>query len=217
LSNPVFCDSGVGDAFIVFLKLIKRGGYQHVICHTFPEEHKQPIKEIFSLSPLITMEFTDDIRTDLEEITSDPHEQEIEFFPIFNNYNRFLINHPYYILQANSGKPEGYNCKKLFISSINNIIEENKDSRCILIGNNQLYKSIRNCTNLVCQTDIKDIVFLIQNCDYFIGPEGFVSFLSLSQKKNSTIFYNSYEAVKKRVVGTPWECLSNLRRMCEYQ
>jgi ADP-heptose:LPS heptosyltransferase len=201
----------VGDSFIVLLKSLKIDNNIKLYLHTTPNDYKKPISEIFSYNPKVTLEFVDTPIDNLTELTSDPHEQDIEFFPEFKTdipkYTK------YFILQTHSGKPEGYNSKKLSINSINSIIKNYSNMACILLGNDLKYKEINNCINLVGETSIKDIISLISNCVHFIGPEGFMSFLALSQKKQSTIFYTSEEAVNKRIRNTPWEKYSFLVRI----
>jgi ADP-heptose:LPS heptosyltransferase len=212
LSEEVFTQPGLGDAYITLLKMLKTGKNYKVYCFVDPIYYIQPISEIYSLSDKIELEFVEKPRLDLPEITSDCHE-DMEYFPQFNLYNKFYFKHPYFLLQAHSGKIGERNCKKLNIDYINFIIEENKDFRCVLIGSNPIYKNIRNCVNLVGETSIKDLICLAQNCEFFIGPEGFISFVCLSQKKHSIIFYNSQEAVEKRIIATKWEPYSSLKRM----
>jgi ADP-heptose:LPS heptosyltransferase len=203
--------AGIGDSYIHCLKVIKIKKQCKVFAYLDPISYAQSISEIYNIF-IIELEFTEKPRLDIPEITADCHE-DMEYFPQFDLHNRFCFDKPFWILQPHSGKLEGRNCKRFSIDSVNSIIEENKDFRCVLVGNNPIYKSVRNCVNLVGETNIRDLICLAQNCEFFIGPEGFISFVCLSQKKHSIIFYNSQEAVDKRIIATPWECYSDLKRI----
>ena len=60
---------------------------------------------------------------------------------------------------------------------------------------------INNCG----KTTVLEAIRIVKDSNYFVGPEGLLSFAALSNKVNSTIFYTEYKAVNSRILGTPWE------------
>jgi len=211
-----FVHGTLGDTFIACCKLYKMTDKYNIYHKT---EHKywySQIEEIYSLvdDKINNLEFTEDIREDLEEITSDCHEGDMEFFPLFNIDSKDKIEEEYHILQPHSGKPmEGFNSKKIDKNVINNIIQTNKDKNFVLVGTDEKYLDIENCVNLIGKTNIKDLMYLVSNSSGYLGPEGLISFMSLSQKKQSFIFYVLEEAVNKRIISTPWEQYAQLLKV----
>lgn len=198
----------LGDTYIALLKIKAMNQSVIVYHHTKHTYWYKQISEIYGLYANVEVKFVDEPRLDLEEVTSDCHEGDMEFFPMFDIYDNFHLEKPYKIIQPHSGKIVGHNSKRMSALEVNEIIRRSPD-RCVLLGIDTDYISIGNCINLVGKTSIHDSLSLIQNCDEFIGPEGLLSFIALSQKKLSTIYYIDIEAVNKRILGTPWGKYSN--------
>ena len=115
-------------------------------------------------------------------------------------------------MQPHSGKLDGGNTKELLPQYVQRIIDEN-EAKCVLLGTNDLYANIKNCTNMINATTILEAIDIVRRSDYFIGPEGLLSFVALSHKINSTVFYSSFEAVNLRILNTPWEEYATLISM----
>ena len=196
----------LGDCFISCLKLRKEKSVK--IFHKIEQTYWKPqIKEIYDLVlPQAEIEFVDKYRDDLVEITSDCHTQNMEFFPNIPVIKAiYPVDIPYIIIQAHSGKPDGGNTKRLSYEIIYKFIDHFDPVKVVLIGTNNFYSEVKKCRNLIGYTDISGIYNIIRNSNGFIGGEGLVSFMALSQRKDCIIFYREYEAIKKRIIGTSWE------------
>lgn len=200
----------LGDTYIALLKIKTMINQPvKVYHHTKHIYWYRLIEEIYNLYVNVNVVFVNEPRLDLEEITSDCHEGEMEFFPLFDIWDNFRFEKPFNIIQPHSGKSVGFNTKKIPKYIIKNMISKSP-IKCVLLGTDTEYVDINNCINLVGKTSIKDVVSLIYNCNEFIGIEGLLSFIALSQKKSSIIYYTEPEAVEKRIIDTPWEKYANL-------
>lgn len=210
-----FVEGTLGDCFIASLKLINDKFIRifHRTKHTYwyPE-----IKSIYNfLLPDVEVFFTSDNRKDLIEINSNCHLQTetMEFFPKLPYIESILYNEPYIILQAHSGKLNGGNTKRLSYDTIYRIIDFFDPVKIVLIGIDKYYTEVKKCYNLIGIIDIPTAFNLIKYSSGFVGPEGLMSFVALSQRKNSIIFYREKEAVDRRIINTPWEkyCISLIK------
>lgn len=195
-----YVEGGCGDAYIFLLKTLNLGKIS--IFHNVKQYYYKPtITEIYNLNKNITLKFTNESK---EDITSDTHEGNMEFFPEFKVKSNIKLPKEYCVIQPHSGKYNELNCKKLSYESVTNLISNTK-LPVVLLGNDLNYESIPNCINLIDKTTIKDCVFIIKNSKQFLAPEGLLSFIALSQKIPSIILYSSQEAIEKRIINTPWE------------
>jgi len=201
-------EGSLGDSYIIACKLNMLHGNIKVFHHTKHYYWQPKISEIYSLNSHILVEFTDEPRLDLCEITSDTHEQKMNFFPDWKIKSNINIEKPYWILQPHSGKVNGGNAKFLPFEWLNHQITMNK-VKCVILGTSPIYedlgKDLTKCTNLIGKTSIKQAMSIIRNASLFFGPEGLLSFVALSYKIPSIIFYSDFTALERRVVGTPWE------------
>ena len=151
--------------------------------------------------------FVHDVRKDLTELTSDTHEQNPDFFPNFDVEDRFVIKRPYIVLQPHSGKLKGGNAKYMSYEFLNTVIAnaELMDMRCVVLGIHPKYKGLENCVNLIGKTTVLDTMAIIKKADRFVGPEGFMAMVALSNRVQSDICYSDYGAVERRIIGVPWE------------
>jgi len=205
--NRIYAEGTLGDSFVFMLK-IREMKERVIVYHKTKWIHWYgAIKEIYSLTNNVELRFTDERRTDLPEVLSDPHTGKMSFFPEFDIVSRYNFNKPYIVITPSSGKPVGYNAKKLPPYMINELVLSiaRMGIKCVLLGTDTAYTDIQGCVNLIGYTSIQDCLAIIQKCEQFIGPEGLLLYMALSQKKHSIGFYSDYEAVEKRVVGTPWE------------
>jgi len=204
MTKQFFCQGTLGDTYIIVCKLLRIKADKIKIYHKTIHKHWHPqIKEIYSLLSNVEVEFIDIKRTDLEEITSNCHKQEfMEFFPKWYIPNRYNLDFPYTIIQPHAGKDRGGNCKELSIELIEALV--GSVGRVVLLGTKEKYKDIKKCVNLVGKTSIKNAMSAISGAKMFIGPEGLLSFISLSQRVPSIVYYTSEKAVEKRIVGTLW-------------
>ena len=207
----------LGDSFIIACKI--NNIRDRVILHhkTLHRAWWAIIKDILTLPKNVSdVRFVNEVRKDLVELTSDTHEQNPDFFPNFEVKGNIDIKKPYIVLQPHAGKIKGGNAKYLSYETLNTIImnAELMDQRCVVLGIHPRYRGLENCINLIGKTTILDTIPIIQNADRFIGPEGFMSMLALSSKVYSDIFYSDYGAVKRRIIGVPWEkYINSLEKM----
>ena len=194
----------LGDAYIASCKIKMIKEMVHVFHFSKHNYWRGLISEIYHLLDNTSVTFVDSPRVDLEEITSDVHDREMNFFPRWDVKGHFTVIKPYIVLQPHSGKPIGGNTKqfpKFFIQSI----LSTSAYQCVLLGTDKKYECITNCVNLIGKTTITDTIQIIRNAEKFIGPEGVLSFIAASHKVKSTIYYASYEAVQKRILNSPWD------------
>lgn len=218
MKKEVVVHGTLGDCFIACLKLRKEKSIK--IFHKIEQSYWKPqVQEIYSLVlPQAKIEFVDKYRNDLIEITSDCHTQtdNMEFFPNISTIKReqYSFETPYVIIQAHSGKPNGGNTKRLSYETIYKLINHVHPIKVVLLGTDSFYSEVKKCHNLVGQTDISTIFDIVKNSSGFVGGEGLISFMALSQRKECVIFYREYEAIKKRILNTPWEkCILDFIRM----
>lgn len=200
------CTRGtLGDSYIISCKIKTILEMVHIHHCTKHRYWEQLISEIFSLPNNVSkVSFYDYPRVDLEEITSDTHEQNMDFFPKWDVKGQYTIIKPYVVVQPHSGKPSGGNTKsfpKFFLQSI----FSTSPFKVVLLGTDKKYETISNCVNLIGKTTITDSIQIIRNAEKFIGPEGLLSFVALSHKIKSTVYFSSKEAVEKRIMNTPWD------------
>ena len=206
--QEVYTSGTLGDAFIISCKLYNNKFVRifHNTAHRYWFSEISSIYRIFS--PNVEIHFTDENRRDLLEINSSCHLQtkNMEFFPEFKTSGILFIKRPYIVIQAHAGKLDGGNTKRLSYDTIYKLIDHFlPEIGIVLIGTDNFYGEVKKCLNLVKQTTIEMAFNVIATCDGFVGPEGLMAFFALSQKKDSIIFYRDIEAIKKRILGTPWE------------
>ena len=214
----------LGDSYIVTCKLLKLKDKIITIEHyTECKYWKKEIKDIYGLNPNVEVDFVDTINDNLQYMH--PHskvenniKQDMEYFPEFkniNNINNKFNFKDYILIQANAGKPfdaplskGGTTNTKLFGKELlDQIIDDNSNRLCVLVGTENQYEGVGNCLNLVNKLTILEAIYLAQNCDAYIGLEGLLSFVSLSNKNKTIIFFvpDHLQAIDCRIINTPWE------------
>ena len=221
MSRPISCRGTLGDSFICMLKMYEKKDRYIVNHHTIHKYLWHQIAEIYSLIKNVEVRFVKEPRLDLEELTSDVHEQNMEFFPVFNikQVARTRVLEPYHIIQPHSGKLlRGFNNKTLPISWVEDMIltEHNLGKKIVLVGTDPSYAHIGSCVNLIGKTTLKDTFSLINHATTFTGIEGVLAFYALSQRKSSFIFYASKEAVERRIEDSPWAKYAILTHLSSY-
>ena len=200
----------LGDTFIGICKLSKIKEDIKMYHHTIHKYWYDNIWDLYSFLPNIKeVEFVESPREDLIEITSNCHEQDMDFFPNFTIYPDLIDEQykPYTVIQPHSGKPKGFNRKDLDINYIQSIVNKYKDKgiNSVILGTDSYYEQLENCYKHINTLSLSFIYEILKQSIYFIGPEGLLSFMALSNKVHSSIFYSEKEAIQKRIIGTPWE------------
>jgi len=194
----------LGDTYVAACKIKNIKDVVHVFHHTQHTYWRGLISEIYSLLDNANITFVDSPRLDLEEITSNVHEQGMNFFPRWEVRGHFSVIKPYIVIQPHSGKPVGGNEKQLPKFFLQSMLSTSAYP-CVLLGTNKKYECVTNCINLIGKTTIIDSIQIIRNAEKFIGPEGLLSFVASSHKVKSTVYYSSHEAVEKRILNSPWD------------
>uniref|UniRef100_A0A6M3JHK2 Glycosyltransferase n=1 Tax=viral metagenome TaxID=1070528 RepID=A0A6M3JHK2_9ZZZZ len=211
----VFVEGTLGDSYIVVLKLMKIGKDYDLINVFHKTEHRYwygEISNIYSLFDKIRLTFVEEKPyPSILEVSSPDKHIETTWFPDLNLKTGVEIDKPYTVLLSHSGKPNGGNTKRLHPKDVQNVIGQ--FDNVVLLGTNGLYRDIDASYNLIGKTTILDAIALTSKAETFIGPEGLLSFVAISHKIRSTIFYTSLDAVMSRIVGTPWGKYCNLQKM----
>jgi len=202
----------LGDTYIVVCKLLQYGDKSIDVFHY--TRHKywyDKIREIYSLLPNITV-FTADRRyKKFKNIPINCHDGKMEFFPNWDIKSKFNIKDPYIVLQPHSGKEVGGNMKKFNYAKAQKFIDNYKGN-VVVLGTNVDYTRLVGCENLIGKTSVKDAMFIISKSVGFIGPEGLLSLVALSQKIKSVVYYTDRAAISLRIINTPWEKYCELKR-----
>lgn len=209
----------LGDTYILVLKLMQFGDVPIKVFHyTKHVNWYNQIREIYRLLPNIEVEFVKEPKKDLFRIESFDKKIPQVFFPKFDiDYEQIDLN-DYVVVQCHAGKDNGGNTKRFNINYLNSLIhiaDKVFYKKTVLIGTDKRYADIEGCLNLVGKTSISFLFSIIANADEFIGPEGLCSFIALSNRIKSTVFYTSYVAVETRIIETPWEEYCELRFLKE--
>jgi len=211
----VFVEGTLGDSYIVVLKLMKIGKDYDLINVFHKTEHRYwygEISNIYSLFDKIRLTFVEEKPyPSILEISSPDRHIDTTWFPNLNLKPETKVDIPYTVLLSHSGKPNGGNTKRLHPKDVQNVIGQ--FDNVVLLGTNGLYRDIDASYNLIGKTTILDAIALTSKAETFIGPEGLLSFVAISHKIRSTIFYTSLDAVMSRIVGTPWGEYCNLQKM----
>lgn len=204
----------LGDTYVVVCKLYKRRNKLITVHHkTKCDYWYNDIHDIYNLLSNIEVKFTDEENEDLPRISESPNIdiETMEFFPHWGVRPKlslpFSVHDDFAVIQPHSGKPFdkfGGNTKAFSTEFIEDVIKQNS-LPVVLLGTEQAYSQIDGCYNLIGQTNVFDIISILSHAKLFLGPEGFLSFVALSQKVNSCIFYTSQLAVDWMIGDTPWK------------
>lgn len=205
-----FYTSGtLGDSYIISCKLKLIKDQIKIFHHTKHTGWYNEINNIFSLLNNVEVEFVDKPKFGLKDITSDCHLDNIDFFPEFftkRSKNDFLV------LQTHSGKDSGFNHKELSKEFLQKTIDSSKIP-VILVGTLDKFSDVKGCCNLCGLLSVTSVMNITANATNFIGPEGLLSFVALSHKVPSVVYYTEEDAVNKRIRNTPWEEFVDLRKI----
>jgi len=189
----------VGDTYVILCKLYRIAKKEKILVrhHTSWKSLEPIIREIYALLPNISVEFLKDKPLDVQicggfrysgwEAEQDKYNLQPEYYPEFElgSIEHFHLPSEYEILQRMSGAAGQR--RKISEEDVNGILN-NAKFPVIDIGNDK--------------TSIKEIINIIRNSRHFYGPQGFLSFVAVSQKVSSTVFiYNEADdhAVKARM------------------
>lgn len=190
----------IGDAYVILCKLYSVAKREEILCRHYTEykETERTIQEIYSLLPNIKVEFLKNKPSEIQicgafrhldkNIEWDKYELKPEYYPEFElgSVKRFDLPENYITIQLTSGLRED---RKLLPKEINKIMKRSKYP-VITVGKNGN------------KTSIKEVISIIKESLHFYGPQGFLSFVAVSQKVLSTIYIKSEAeviAVQRRI------------------
>lgn len=178
-----------GDTYVTLCKLYSVAKREKILCrhYTRYKEAEQTVREIFSLLPNINVEFLENKPLEMricgafqhrdEKIEQDLYGLEPEYYPEFEleSVERFNLPQNYAVIQSVSGIKSS---RKLGAEKIDEI-SKNSRHPLVFVGK----KGIK--------TSVREIVSVIRGSRHFYGPQGFLSFVAVSQKVPSTIYITS--------------------------
>ncbi len=193
---------------------------EKIICKhytLFIDWHKS-ISQIYSLMSNINVEFvnqrdmihprihsTFDCHERLGKTLSDPGDWNI--FPKFEfPMSRLLLPNKYMVLSPYSGKPSEN--RRMSDRAINRIIRSSNHP-VIVIGNRhqQIDAKYAHVINLVGKTSLLEAMSIVSGANIFVGFQGVMSFVAMSNCVNSTIYTRQVSDVRSIKVRTPRQWL----------
>lgn len=189
----------VGDAYIILCKLYSIAMKEPILCrhYTKHEAAKPIIEEVYRLIPNIKVEFLNmafsgvELTGAFQNFAGEKAGYGIapEYYPEFEleNVEEFSLPETYVVLQTVSGIRQN---RKLSGRRIEEILAVAK-LPIVLIGafDERVSKDndVRKCTS------IKQVINIIRNSKHFYGPQGFLSYVAVSQKVHSTVFVQTQD------------------------
>jgi ADP-heptose:LPS heptosyltransferase len=202
--KQVYSAGSLGDVYTIGLKLMKRDDEFEIFHHTNLKFWYNEIREIYSIFDNIKrVNFVEFATPESEEISGIPEDGMI-WFPELDLEYVSICEYPYVVICPHAGR-EDMMARKIPIDTVYKMIELLQPLKVILLGTDKRYRHIRNCENLIGETNIKEATSMIIDSAGFCGPEGYPAFVALSHKKPSVIFWVRYQPVEARLLGNPWQ------------
>ena len=203
----------VGDTYVTLCKLYSVAKREEILCrhHTKHKQVEQIVREIYSLLPKIYVEFLEDELSEVQvhgvfwhqdqRLEWEKYKLKPEFYPEFEleSVEHFELPGAYMVLQTISGIRQN---RKLPIGIIDEILA-NTNLPIVLIGDAD--ERVIRKDDVCGATSIKQIINIIRNSKHFYGPQGFLTFVAVSQKVPSTVYITSDGddiAVQRRIEAT---------------
>lgn len=111
---------------------------------------------------------------------------------------------PYLAIQVNAGQPGGRNSKILSSKMVTEFVQ-GSELPAVLLGTEQCYSDCGADYDYIGKASLFDTMWLAVHAKRFIGPEGLLAFSALSGKVAALVFFTSFQAIKMRIIGTPWQ------------
>lgn len=187
----------IGDTYITLCKLYSVAKKEEILCrhHTVHKEIEQVVREVYSLLPNIYVEF---LKDELSEVQihgvfrqlgaeQDKYNFKPEYYPEFEleNIECFKLPEAYVVMQTVSGFRQD---RKLSTKIIKEVLV-NAKLPIVLVG--EAGEKVEGISDVRGFTSIRQIINIIKNSKYFYGPQGFLSFVAVSQKVPSTVYVTS--------------------------
>jgi len=179
----------IGDTYVILCKLYRVAKKKKILVrhYTLWKSLKPTIREIYGLLPNVSVEFLKDKPSDAKlrgafrydgwEAERDKYNLQPEYYPEFESGDteRFNLPEDYITIQLVSGARED---RKLSQEKVDEVLRNSKYPDFI-VG--------KNGSN----TSIKEVISIIKGSRHFYGPQGFLSFVAVSQKVPSTVYVTS--------------------------
>jgi len=204
----------IGDAYVILCKLYSVAKKEKILCrhHIRYEGLRPTIKDIYSLIPNISVEFTSEKESDVEltgafryqgqEREQNRYNLNPEYYPEFESgdIGRFRLPEAYETLQITAGSHGG---RQILSQSIKTIVNGSR-LPVVLVGENSAGISAgnSNAVDLRGKTSVKEVVGIIRESRHFHGLLGFLSFVAVSHKIKSDVYLKSQldiSAIKIRI------------------
>lgn len=204
--KQIFVSGTLGDAYTVGLKLMKEEDDIEILHHT---NHKQFYKQIFEVynffDNIQNVNFVEFLYPDTKELSGVPEEGMV-WFPHLELLETNISEESYITLFPHAGRdaPDPMR-REIPIETVEYMIDFFKPVPVVLLGTNNQYKNIKCHLNLINETTITEAASIIINSSGFCGPEGFSSFVALSHKIPSIIFWVRFQPVQARLLNNPWQ------------
>lgn len=203
--KQVFVSGTLGDAYTVGLKLMKEDDDIEILHHT---NHKQFYKQIFEVynffDNIQEVNFVEFLYPDIRELSGVP-EKEMVWFPHLELLEIDICKENYITLSPHTGRdaPDPMR-REIPIETVEYMIDFFAPVPVVLLGTNIKYKNVKCYLNLINETTITEAASIIINSSGFCGPEGFPTFVALSHKIPSIIFWARLQPVQARLLNNPW-------------
>lgn len=197
----------LGDAYTIGLKLLKEKEDVEILHHTAHKVFYKQIFEIYNMFPNIkNVEFIEFMYPEIREISGIPEENMV-WFPEELSIPYSPLNYEKYVtFQTHAGRNAPCPMRReISIDTIYYMIEALDPIPVVLIGTNKIYKSVTDCENLIGETTLTEASAIVTDGNGFCGPEGYMSFLALSFRLPSVIFWVRWQPVEARLLGNPWQ------------
>lgn len=184
----------MGDAYIILCKLYSVAMKEPILCkHYTRHENVRPvIKEIYGLIPNIRVEFLNVLPSDVKVdgafqnhvVEKTEYGIKPEYYPEFEleNIAGFDLPEAYVVLQTVAGIRQD---RKMPVKSAQSVLA-NAEFSVVLIG--EADERVSWGSDVQGRTSIKQVINIIKNSNHFYGPQGFLSYVAVSQKVFSTVF-----------------------------
>lgn len=208
----------IGDTYIILCKLYSVAKKEKILCRHYTHERLKPvIKEIYSLLPNIHIEFINAINQIYikgafhypgYEIEQNEYNLKPEYYPEFElgSIERFNLPKSYEVLQTIAGNRQN---RKMSMEVIEEILASTK-LPMVFIG--EIDERINRNKDVCRCTSIKQDINIIRNSKHFYGTQGFLSYVAVSQRVQSTVFVNSKSQLEINGLRTRIEAVEEWRR-----
>lgn len=186
----------MGDAYIILCKLYSVAMKKSILCkhYTKHKDVRHIIEEVYGLVPSIEVEFLDapfpGVRMSgaFQNCVAEKAEYGIEpeYYPRFELGDGFVLPKTYEVLQIEAGRDQS---RRLSLGIMEKVLEAS-NAPMVVVGASGGAHFVKGygVVDLRGKTNIKQVVGVIKNSNHFYGPQGFLSYVAVSQRVFSTVF-----------------------------